>query len=119
MGAEEVLEDLRDRGYTVTVRGGRLKLRGPCRPLEDVERRIASCREELIAAVSAPPIEYAAEVLALARERFAPVEDPVTPPTLPGRDPMAKRHTDKAEFFKGVWREAWPRDFRVYEGGAG
>jgi hypothetical protein len=44
------------------------------------------------------------------RER-AQLEDSSPPP--PGG------RSDKAEFFKrgGNWRETWPRDFKVYEGG--
>ncbi len=42
------------------------------------------------------------------RER-AQLEDSSPPP--PGG------RSDKAEFFKGDWRETWPRDFKVYEGG--
>jgi hypothetical protein len=66
---------------------------------------------------TSPPISNVGEVLEIARARFGPVEDPVTPPPLPGRDPMVKRGTDKARFFKGDWRQTLPRDFKVYEGG--
>jgi hypothetical protein len=38
-------------------------------------------------------------------------------PPPPGRDPMVKRGTEKGEFYHGAWRETWPRDFKVYEGG--
>lgn len=76
-------------------------------------------RREEIRQDTSPRIGAVGEVLELARARFGTVEDPVTPPALPGRDPMVGRHTDKARFFKGNWREAWPRDFKVYEGEAG
>ncbi len=33
-----------------------------------------------------------------------------------GRDRLAHRDTDKAEFFKGAWRETWPHDFEVFRG---
>jgi len=33
-----------------------------------------------------------------------------------GRDPLARRDTDKARFFKGDWRQTWPRDFEVHKG---
>ncbi len=39
------------------------------------------------------------------------------PPPGGGRDRLAQRDTDKAEFFKGAWRETWPRDFEVFKGG--
>jgi hypothetical protein len=60
-------------------------------------------------------IEKRSEVLELARQYFGAVEDSVIPPPLPGRDPMVKRRADKAEFFMGDWREARPRDFKVYK----
>lgn len=28
-------------------------------------------------------------------------------------DHFAHKHTDKARFFHGYWRECWPKDFRV------
>ncbi len=40
---------------------------------------------------------------------------PASPPG-GGRDPLARRGTDKAEFFKGDWRQTWPHDFEVYKG---
>lgn len=54
-----------------------------------------------------------ANLLSLGREVLGEVEDPVTLPTPRGRDPLAIHGTDKAQFFRGDWREAWPRDFRV------
>jgi chromatin segregation and condensation protein Rec8/ScpA/Scc1 (kleisin family) len=38
-------------------------------------------------------------------------------PPPPGRDPLVHRDTEKGRFFKGDWRQTWPRDFKVYEGG--
>jgi hypothetical protein len=35
----------------------------------------------------------------------------------PDPRPQVASPGDKAEFFKGNWREAWPRDFTVYKGG--
>jgi hypothetical protein len=32
----------------------------------------------------------------------------------PGRDPTVQRHGDKVGFFRGDWRKAWPRDFKVH-----
>jgi hypothetical protein len=66
------------------------------------------------------------EVLELARNVLPELEDgdrvdldeliQANSPPPPGRDPLVHRDTDKAEFFKGDWRETWPRDFKVYEG---
>jgi hypothetical protein len=48
MNPSAVLADLRARGYTATVNGDKLKLRGPCRPPKELERCIADCRDELL-----------------------------------------------------------------------
>jgi hypothetical protein len=74
-----------------------------------------------------PPISNAGEVLELARNVLPELkeEDRVdlheliqaNSPPPPGRDPLVKRHTDKARFFRGDWRTTWPHDYRVYEGG--
>ncbi len=45
------------------------------------------------------------------------VEDPVTPPVPPGRDPLVHRDSDKGKFFHGDWRQTWPHDYRVHRGG--
>ncbi len=49
------------------------------------------------------------EVLEMARAWFGLVEDPVTPPPPPGRDPMVKRGTEKGCFFREDWRNAAPK----------
>ncbi len=61
--------------------------------------------EDSLSVLRDTPISNVGEVLEIARARFGPVEDPVTPPPLPGRDPMVKRGTDKALFFGGAWRQ--------------
>lgn len=73
-------------------------------------------RSEELRQDTSPRIANVGEVLELAQELLGTVEDPMTPPAPPGRDPMVKRGTDKARFFQGNWREAWPRDFEVYKG---
>ncbi len=126
MESAELLGDLRDRGYTATVRDGRLKLRGPCRPPTDLERRIADCRDELIKTIEqvehpldcpcvdcsttvpkyTNPIESAGEVLTMARAILNPegidYGPPPTPPVPKGRDPLTHHHTGKAKFFREV-----------------
>jgi hypothetical protein len=77
---------------------------------------------------TSPPVASVWEVLELAREVLPELkeEDRVDLDELleaksapqPGRDPLVKRKTDKAGFFSETWRETWPRDFKVYEGGA-
>src|SRR3954464_1913974 len=59
MTPSAVLEDLRARGYTAPVNGDKFKLRGPCRPPKDLERRIADCRDELLEVLreeASPPV---------------------------------------------------------------
>ncbi len=68
-----------------------------------------------------PPIGSVGEVLQLARSVLPELEDgdridldeliQANSPPPPGRDPMVKRGTDKARFFKGDWRTTWPPDF--------
>jgi len=76
-----------------------------------------------------PPIENAGEVLELARNILPPLkeEDRVdldelteaNSPPQPGRDSLVIPGTDKDLFFsREGWRKAWPRDFKVYKGGA-
>ena len=68
-----------------------------------------------------PPIASAGEVLELARELLPPLkeEDRVDLDELtqanspPGRDPLAKRNTDKARFFGRGWRKTGPDGFTV------
>jgi hypothetical protein len=131
MRPSQILEELQARGYTTAVKDGRLKLRGPCRPPAELERRISDCRDELIKLLEHPldcpcidcsatgpkyakPIESAGEVLEMARARFnldpADREPPVPAPPR-GRDSFAKHGTDRARFFRGDWRQAWPQDF--------
>ncbi len=37
------------------------------------------------------------------------------PASLPGRDPLASCGTAKGRFFKGDWRQTWPRGFEVFK----
>ncbi len=66
---------------------------------------------------TSPPIENVGAVLEMARARFGPVEDPITLPPLPGRDPLVKRGTDKGRFFRGDWRSVPPIDWTPYRPG--
>jgi len=59
------------------------------------------------------PIGNVGEVLGIARAWFGPVEDPVKPPPLPGRDPMVERGTEKGRFFRGDWRNAAPKGLPI------
>jgi hypothetical protein len=111
MPAVEVLSELRSGGYTATVQGDRLRLRGPCRPPADLEQRIADCRNELVRVLrkEEAKIHNTGEVLELARNVLPPLKEEdrldldeviqANSPPEPGRDPLAKHETDKAHFF--------------------
>ncbi|MCA1716263.1 MAG: hypothetical protein LC781_05155 [Actinobacteria bacterium] len=128
-----MLEDLTGRGVKLWREGDELRGRGPKKTLTpEVLAQLKEHKQEILRTLSGdvtphPPatpsggglgakLRRISEERKLAREVLGPVEDPVTPPAPPGHDPMVKRHTDKARFFHGAWREAWPRDFKVYEG---
>jgi hypothetical protein len=133
MSAAHLLEDLTQRGVTLWSENGRVRCRGPKSVVTpEVVAKLKEHKEELLYTLSnGHPLEcgcpycstraprYAkirntGEVLEMARGIFGVVEDPVTPPAPPGRDPLAKKNTDKARFFCGDWREAWPENFTVH-----
>ncbi len=64
------LRTLRRRGYTATVEGGRLKLRGPAKPPEDLEASILEHRDELVRLVEGEIVVDEREVFEIAREFF-------------------------------------------------
>jgi hypothetical protein len=135
MSAAHLLEALTRRGATLWAEGGRVRCRGPKSVVTpEVVDKLREHKADLLHALagdrvseehslecshidcSATGPKYAKihnvdEVLEMARARYCTVEDPVIPPALPGRDPMVKRDTDKARFFQGDWRKAWPEDF--------
>lgn len=69
MDAITTLRDLRRAGYTVTVSEGKLKLRGPGKPPEELEASILANRDELIRLIVEDIVVDEREVFALARER--------------------------------------------------
>jgi hypothetical protein len=46
-------------------------------------------------------VKTTGDVFEIARCYFGTVEEPVISPASPGHDSMAKRHTDKGQFFQG------------------
>jgi hypothetical protein len=70
MDATATLRTLRRRGYSATVEGGRLKLRGPAKPPENLEAAILQHRGELIRLVEEEIIVDELEVFDMAREIF-------------------------------------------------
>jgi hypothetical protein len=70
MDAIVTLRELRRRGYTASVSDGKLKLRGPGKPPEELEASILANRDELIRLIVEDIIVDEREVFALARENF-------------------------------------------------
>ena len=70
MDAIATLRTLRQRDYSATVEGGRLKLRGPAKPPEDLEAAILQHRDELVRLVEGEIIVDEREVFDIAREIF-------------------------------------------------
>ncbi len=70
MDAIATLRTLRRRGYSATVEGGRLKLRGPSKPPEDLEAAILEHRDELVRLVEGEIVVDEREVFEMARAFF-------------------------------------------------
>ncbi|MDP9477333.1 MAG: hypothetical protein M3R38_16900 [Actinomycetota bacterium] len=68
MDAVTTLRTLRRRGYSAAVEGGRLKLRGPAKPPEELEAAILEHRDELVRLVEGDIIVDEREVFDLARK---------------------------------------------------
>lgn len=128
MLAVEVLDEVRRRGVTVGKDGeNRLRLRPASALTPELVDELRSNKPEILRLLSEPEpvIQSAADVLALAREVLPELKDEdrvdldelirANSPPPPGRDPLVHRGTDKGRFFKGGWRQTWPRD---YERGA-
>jgi len=136
MSAAQLLEELTARGVKVWAEGSRLRCGGPksvvtpevvaelkehkndlLRALSDDHPLDCPCLDCLARAPSYAKIKATGEVLEMARGMFGTIEDPVTPPAPPGRDPLAKHGTDKERFFGEGWRAAEPKGFRVHRPG--
>lgn len=115
MQALRVLSEVQHRNVTLWAAGDRLRF-SPASALtpelvdglrenkgfilRTLERREAARQD------TSPLVANVGDVLQIAREVLGQVENPVTPPAPPGRDPLVKRGTDKARFFSEDWREA-------------
>ena len=124
MHVEELLRRVAAAGITLTYSGEKDKL--VAKPTANVTPEIVAAlrerREEVIGALRSGVVRSEAEVFDLAREFFPDrdgLPDPPAPPPSRGRDPLVQRSGDKAMFFRGDWRQAWPRDFRVSRGPEG
>ncbi len=70
MDAIATLRTLRRRSYAATVEGGKLKLRGPAKPPEELEASIFEHRDELVRLVEEDIIVDEREVFDMARAFF-------------------------------------------------
>ncbi len=68
--ATDTLKALRRGGYTVRASGGKLKLRGPQKPSEELEAGLLEHRDELVRLVEEDAIVDELEAFELAREFF-------------------------------------------------
>jgi hypothetical protein len=75
MDAIATLRTLRRRGYSAAVEGGRLKLRGPDKPPEDLYAAILEHRDELVRLVEEEIVVDEREVFDIARAFFGEREE--------------------------------------------
>jgi hypothetical protein len=115
MTAIQTLFKVRRCGVTLVPNGDRLRFHPASAFTSELVEELREHKEiilEMLARQEAarqdtsPFIGDVSEVLELARQRFGPVEDPITPPAPRGQDPMVQRHGEKVDFFKGNWRKA-------------
>jgi TubC N-terminal docking domain len=119
MTGATLLEDLTGRGVKLWAEGDELRCRGPKKTLtREVLAQLKEHKAEIVGLLArhGVPRRDASEPLGMGarlrrirderRARGGAVAAPVN------------RRTDKEEFYKGNWREAWPRDFKAHEGGS-
>ncbi len=115
LAAAKVLSRVQGHGITLVPDGNRLRFHPASALTTEMIDELRQHKETILKILrrrgdvqqdASPLIEDAGEVLQIAREVLGQVEDPVTPPPPPGRDPMVKRGTAKGRFFQGDWRES-------------
>jgi hypothetical protein len=119
MTTADLIREIEEHGATLRLSGEDIKIRPASRvPGELIERLRVNKPAVVEALKESPAIESTEEFYGLVRRYFdtAPFdpEDHPLPPPQKGRDPLVHRNTDKAEFFKGDWRAAWPQDFKPH-----
>jgi TubC N-terminal docking domain len=126
MTAIQTLLKVRRCGVTLVPAGDRLRFSPASALTLELVDQLREHKESILEILArqdearqdtSPRIGSVDDVLEMSRARLGTVEDPITPPAPPGCDPMAQRHGEKVKFFKGDWRQAYPRDFKVYRGG--
>ncbi len=75
MDAIATLRTIRRRGYSAAVEGGRLKLRGPAKPPEDLYASILEHRDELVRLVEGEIVVDEREVFDIACAFFGEREE--------------------------------------------
>jgi hypothetical protein len=75
MDAVAALRSLRRRGYSAAVEGGKLKLRGPAKPSEDLYSSILEHRDELVRLVEEEIVVDEREVFDMAHVFFGEREE--------------------------------------------
>ncbi len=110
-----VLSEVQHRNVKLWAAGDRLRFSPASALTPELVEELRQHKEDILSILrrreevqqdTSPLIKDASEVLQIAREVLGQVENPVTPPAPPGRDPLVKRGTDKARFFSEDWREA-------------
>jgi hypothetical protein len=126
LAAAKVLSRVQGHGITLLPDGDRLRFRPASALTPELREELRQHKEDILSILrrreevqqdTSPLIENASEVRQIAREVLGPVENPVTPPPPPGRDPLVHRDTDKARFFRGDWRSVPPTDWTPYRHG--
>ncbi len=127
--AAKVLSRVQAHGITLIPDGNRLRFSPAAALTPELLEELRQCKEGILSILREEhqqDMSLGAQLRATRdrlRER-AQRKDSSPPGYLPppgggGRDPLARRGTEKGRFFKrgGAWRETWPHDFEVYRGG--
>jgi hypothetical protein len=134
--AARVLSRVQAHGITLLPDGNHLRLHPASALTPEMVEELRQHKEDILSILrhreevqqdTSPRIEKARDVFKIAREVLPKLEEEdrvdldeliqANSPPPPGRDPLVRRGSDKQQFFRGDWRQAWPRDFKVYEGG--
>ncbi len=127
MQALRVLSEVRRRNVKLWAAGDRLRFSPANALTPELLEELRQHKEDILSILrrreevqqdTSPHLGLGAQLRATRdrhRER-AQRKDSSPPAPGGGRDRLAHRDTDKAEFFKGDWRQTWPRDFEVFRG---
>src|SRR4051794_36359720 len=116
MSPSVLIEELAEQRVTLWVEGSELRYRGPREVLtSELLTQLKANKDEIVEALAEEVVETPADVLSIAREVLPPLAEEgrvdldeliqANAPPDRGRDLLVKRGTNKAQFFKGNWRE--------------